>query len=117
LLKLKAWHETERIVVGGGFRASRVGELVIGLARAGGSTAGQPAAVSNRHGGLRRGASSQPQAAERDTEVIRDYIRKQEEEDMRGTYSTSDVCRKRSGSEKPPATGKGQPAGQGATRE
>ena len=26
-LKLKAWRETERIVVGGGFRASRVGEL------------------------------------------------------------------------------------------
>ena len=31
---------------------------------AGGSTAGQPAAVSNRDGGLRRGASSQPQAAD-----------------------------------------------------
>jgi predicted NBD/HSP70 family sugar kinase len=31
-LKLKAWRETERIVVGGGFRASRVGELVIGRA-------------------------------------------------------------------------------------
>jgi hypothetical protein len=29
-LKLKAWKDTERIVVGGGFRASRVGELVIG---------------------------------------------------------------------------------------
>jgi predicted NBD/HSP70 family sugar kinase len=29
-LKLKAWRETERIVVGGGFRATRVGELVIG---------------------------------------------------------------------------------------
>jgi len=29
-LKLKDWKETERIVVGGGFRASRVGELVIG---------------------------------------------------------------------------------------
>jgi hypothetical protein len=29
-LKLKAWQDTERIVVGGGFRASRVGELVIG---------------------------------------------------------------------------------------
>ena len=29
-LKFKAWHDTERIVVGGGFRASRVGELVIG---------------------------------------------------------------------------------------
>jgi hypothetical protein len=28
-LKLKAWRETERIVIGGGFRASRVGELVI----------------------------------------------------------------------------------------
>jgi predicted NBD/HSP70 family sugar kinase len=28
-LKLKAWHGTERIAVGGGFRASRVGELVI----------------------------------------------------------------------------------------
>src|SRR5262245_43733407 len=32
--------------------------------RAGGSATGQPAALSNRHGGLRRGASSQPQAAE-----------------------------------------------------
>jgi hypothetical protein len=31
-LKLKAWRETERIVIGGGFRASRVGELVIGRA-------------------------------------------------------------------------------------
>jgi predicted NBD/HSP70 family sugar kinase len=29
-LKLKGWHDTERIVVGGGFRASRVGELAIG---------------------------------------------------------------------------------------
>jgi predicted NBD/HSP70 family sugar kinase len=29
-LKLKDWKGTERIVVGGGFRASRVGELVIG---------------------------------------------------------------------------------------
>jgi predicted NBD/HSP70 family sugar kinase len=29
-LKLKAWHDTERVVVGGGFRASRVGELAIG---------------------------------------------------------------------------------------
>ena len=29
-LKLKGWKDTERIVVGGGFRASRVGELVIG---------------------------------------------------------------------------------------
>jgi predicted NBD/HSP70 family sugar kinase len=29
-LKLKAWTKTERIVVGGGFRASRVGELIIG---------------------------------------------------------------------------------------
>jgi predicted NBD/HSP70 family sugar kinase len=29
-LKLKAWRDTERIVVGGGFRASRVGEVVIG---------------------------------------------------------------------------------------
>jgi predicted NBD/HSP70 family sugar kinase len=28
-LKLKAWHRTERIIIGGGFRASRVGELVI----------------------------------------------------------------------------------------
>jgi predicted NBD/HSP70 family sugar kinase len=32
-LKLKAWQRTERIAVGGGFRASRVGELVV--ARAG----------------------------------------------------------------------------------
>jgi hypothetical protein len=31
-LKLKAWRETERIAIGGGFRASRVGELVIGRA-------------------------------------------------------------------------------------
>jgi predicted NBD/HSP70 family sugar kinase len=31
-LKLKAWRDTERIVIGGGFRASRVGELVIGRA-------------------------------------------------------------------------------------
>src|SRR5213080_3858975 len=31
-LKLKAWRETERIAVGGGFRASRVGELAIGRA-------------------------------------------------------------------------------------
>jgi predicted NBD/HSP70 family sugar kinase len=31
-LKLKAWHDTERIVVGGGFRASRIGEVVIGRA-------------------------------------------------------------------------------------
>ncbi len=31
-LKLKGWRDTERIVVGGGFRASRVGELVIGRA-------------------------------------------------------------------------------------
>jgi predicted NBD/HSP70 family sugar kinase len=29
-LKLKDWKETQRIVVGGGFRASRVGEVVIG---------------------------------------------------------------------------------------
>ncbi|MDT3684264.1 MAG: ROK family protein [Pseudorhodoplanes sp.] len=29
-LKLKSWAKTERIVVGGGFRASRIGELVIG---------------------------------------------------------------------------------------
>jgi predicted NBD/HSP70 family sugar kinase len=28
-LKLKAWRATERIVIGGGFRASRIGELVI----------------------------------------------------------------------------------------
>ncbi len=31
-LKLKGWRDTERIVVGGGFRASRVGELAIGRA-------------------------------------------------------------------------------------
>ncbi len=31
-LKLKAWRDTERIVMGGGFRASRVGELAIGRA-------------------------------------------------------------------------------------
>ena len=31
-LKLKAWQDTERIVVGGGFRASQVGELAIGRA-------------------------------------------------------------------------------------
>jgi ROK family len=29
-LKLKGWRDTERIVIGGGLRASRVGELVIG---------------------------------------------------------------------------------------
>jgi ROK family protein len=29
-LKLKSWQDTERIAIGGGFRASRVGELVIG---------------------------------------------------------------------------------------
>ena len=29
-LKLKGWRETEKIVVGGGLRASRIGELVIG---------------------------------------------------------------------------------------
>jgi len=29
-LKIKAWRGTERIVIGGGFRASRIGELVIG---------------------------------------------------------------------------------------
>jgi len=32
LLKLKEWRRTQRIVVGGGLRASRVGELVIGRA-------------------------------------------------------------------------------------
>jgi predicted NBD/HSP70 family sugar kinase len=31
-LRLKAWQDTERVVVGGGFRASRVGEVVIGRA-------------------------------------------------------------------------------------
>ena len=31
-LKLKAWRDTERIVVGGGFRGSRYGELAIGRA-------------------------------------------------------------------------------------
>jgi predicted NBD/HSP70 family sugar kinase len=31
-LKLKAWHGTERIVIGGGFRSHRVGELAIGRA-------------------------------------------------------------------------------------
>jgi predicted NBD/HSP70 family sugar kinase len=31
-LKLKAWRETQRIVVGGGVRASRIGELAIGRA-------------------------------------------------------------------------------------
>jgi hypothetical protein len=29
-LKSKAWEDTERIVIGGGFRATRVGELVVG---------------------------------------------------------------------------------------
>jgi hypothetical protein len=29
-LKMKEWKSTERIVVGGGFRASRIGELVVG---------------------------------------------------------------------------------------
>lgn len=32
LLKLKEWKETQRIVVGGGFRAGRIGELAIGRA-------------------------------------------------------------------------------------
>ncbi|MDB5374704.1 MAG: glucokinase [Belnapia sp.] len=32
LLKLKAWQDTQRIVVGGGMRGSRVGELAIGRA-------------------------------------------------------------------------------------
>ena len=32
-LKLKGWQDTERIVIGGGFRASRVGELVVGRTR------------------------------------------------------------------------------------
>src|SRR5882724_5848770 len=31
-LKMKEWRRTERIVIGGGLRASRVGELVIGRA-------------------------------------------------------------------------------------
>jgi hypothetical protein len=31
-LKLKAWKDTERVVVGGGLRASRIGELAIGRA-------------------------------------------------------------------------------------
>jgi hypothetical protein len=31
-LKLKAWTDTERIAIGGGFRGSRIGELVIGRA-------------------------------------------------------------------------------------
>jgi predicted NBD/HSP70 family sugar kinase len=31
-LRLNAWQETERIVVGGGFRESRIGELVVGRA-------------------------------------------------------------------------------------
>ena len=31
-LKLKTWRDTERIVVGGGFRGSRVGELAVGRA-------------------------------------------------------------------------------------
>jgi len=31
-LKLKEWKDTERLVIGGGFRGSRVGELVIGRA-------------------------------------------------------------------------------------
>ena len=31
-LRLKAWRDTERIVVGGGIRQSRVGELIIGRA-------------------------------------------------------------------------------------
>src|SRR6266446_681103 len=31
-LRLKAWHGTERIVIGGGFRARRIGEVIIGRA-------------------------------------------------------------------------------------
>ena len=42
-LKLKVWRDTERIVVGGGFRASRVGELAI--ARAGVILIGAPRAI------------------------------------------------------------------------
>ena len=32
LMRLQAWHDTERIVVGGGLRASRIGEVAIGRA-------------------------------------------------------------------------------------
>jgi hypothetical protein len=32
LVRLQAWHDTERIVVGGGLRASRIGEVAIGRA-------------------------------------------------------------------------------------
>lgn len=43
-LKLKSWKDTERIVVGGGFRGSRVGEVAIGRAavilKAGGAKIG-----------------------------------------------------------------------------
>jgi hypothetical protein len=31
-LRTKGWHDTERVAVGGGFRASRIGELAIGRA-------------------------------------------------------------------------------------
>ena len=32
VLKLKAWRDTERLVIGGGFRGGRVGELAVGRA-------------------------------------------------------------------------------------
>lgn len=41
-LKLKAWKDTQRIVVGGGLRASRVGELAIGRAAVLVKSAGHP---------------------------------------------------------------------------
>jgi predicted NBD/HSP70 family sugar kinase len=41
LLKLKSWRETKRIVLGGGLRASRIGELAIGRAAVMLKTSGQ----------------------------------------------------------------------------
>ena len=43
-LRLKGWRDTERIVVGGGFRESRIGELAIG--RASGDPEGRRASTS-----------------------------------------------------------------------
>jgi predicted NBD/HSP70 family sugar kinase len=57
LLKLKTWRETERIVVGGGLRASRIGELAIGRTAVAMKSAGhtmdlKPIHHHPDHGGL-----------------------------------------------------------------
>src|SRR6516162_10403124 len=74
VLQAQFWNRRDRyryrqeLVSRGGSRQARgdhaAAEVVT---RAGGNTAGQPAAVSDRHGGLRWGASSQPQAADTGT--------------------------------------------------